>query len=357
MKLSLRRDQVLPLVLIAPAFLYLGLDLGVGYTGWDGASVLGFLLVPLFLVIGLFPPWGPVFEVFGYISVGVIATLGTATNALGSGGYDFAAGLLLASPFLLGSWAWTPRKTPAARIVGLGVGLLEGIILLAALASIRAQGLPETSYNLFGWYTQVNVLQVCGLSGVLNVAPSWCTSTTAFPLRDIVDPTFTLLAGIAFLGALVPALTPRTARMYVGSAESWEDFTPASQGRPGLALNPEMARGLARRTLPRTSPSLIPPGAAALLTTALICLVFVGVAINAPDMVLAPTLFLLLATLAVVLLLNRSGREARSLRRVALPTAARVVRNVRAPPAALPAPVPAPPSLDRAPLPGGVVLP
>lgn len=301
------RDQILTLCLVAPAFLYLAGLLLSGYQGWDGDSELGFLLVPLLLVVGLWPIYGALVELIGFLFVGIVATLGTATGALGPGGYDFAAGLLLASPFLLGVWAWGPGRTAPARLVGLGIALTEGLILLAALASIRANGGVENSLNLFSWYTEVNVQQLCGLANLLSVAPGGCPSLTVFPLRDIVDPVFVFLAGVAFLGCLMPVLTPRTARGDVGDAESWDEFESTSQVPADLPVTAEMMRGLALRTPPRSSPGLLPPGAGALLSASFFTLLFIGVAIQASSLLLLPTVVLVLGTLVAVIALDRPG--------------------------------------------------
>lgn len=300
------RDQLLALVLVAPAFLYLGGLLLSGYQGWDAASEFGFLLVPLLLAVGLYPVWGALLEFVGFIVLGLVATAATLTGSLGTTGYDLAAGILLASPFLLGLWAWGPGRSAAGRLLGLGVALAEGIILLATLASIHANPpYQENAIGLFSWYTQVNIEQVCGLANLLASAPGVCAITNQFPLRDIVDPVFVFLGGVAFLGSLMPALVPRTARGDPGDAEGWEEFAATSPVPPEVVLTDEMVRGLALRTPPESSPDLLPPGAAALLGATVLTLLFVLVAVEDAPVLLLPSMVLIAGALAVVLALDR----------------------------------------------------
>lgn len=309
MTLTPAEERGLSLFLVAPAFVYLLALLVSGYTGWDGASVAGFVIIPLLLAIGLIPLWGPFIELLGFVAVTVIALSAGLSSPGGSVIIDFAAGILLGSPFLLGSWAWTPGRSAPGRLIGLGVALLEGIILLAALRLITANGEVENATYLFYNYTAANLYQICGLAGFLNVVPAGvCPSNLSqLPLRDLVDPIFVLLAGIALLGVLVPVLSPRTARGVAGDAASFEEYEASSRVRADLALSPEMMRGLATRTPPRTSPGLAPPGATALALSAGIVLVFVTVAVNAAGAVLFPTMVSLLLVMGVVLYLGRQG--------------------------------------------------
>jgi hypothetical protein len=303
---GLARDQWIALVLVAPAFLYLAVRLISGYQGWDAASGFGFILIPLLLAIGLYPIWGALIELSGFLLLGVIATLATLTGALGTTGFDLAAGVLLASPFLLGLWAWGPNRSAPARLIGLGVALLEGIILLATLASISANPpYQENATGLFSWYTQVNIEQLCGLAGLLASAPGSCAVTSQFPLRDLVDPLFVFLAGVAFLGALLPVLVPRTARGVEGDAEGWDEFEATSRPPPDLMLTEEMVRGLSLRTPPASSPDLLPPGALALLGATVLALLFVLVAIDDAPLVLLPMIVVVIGALGAILASDR----------------------------------------------------
>jgi hypothetical protein len=353
-----RNENLLSLVLVAPAFLYLSGLLVSGYTDWTALSALGFVLVPLLLLVGLIPLYGPLIELFGFVFVGVVATVGTINEALGGGGLDFAAGLLLASPIMLGAWAWTPSRSAPARLLGLGLALLDGLMLLSTLHLIQAN-VPGTEdpLTLFFFYTLTNVLQACGLAGFLNVAPAACTTVSQLPLRDIVDPVFVLLAGIALLGVLIPILSPRTARGGVGEAEGFREFEESSRLRADLPVSPDMMRGLARRTPPRASPSLAPPGSGSLLSACFLVLLFVAFAIDDPSTLLLPTLLLLMVGLLTLLAVTRpplSSRRPAGLAATAQPP-------LPAPaPAAPPSPLPAFPGpeggLGPAPL-GQPVLP
>ncbi len=314
MTLAPREERLLSLLLVAPAFVYLLVLLVSGYNGWDGASAAGFVLIPLLLAVGLIPLWGSLLELLGFALLTVVALAAGFSSPGGSWFIDFSAGVLLGSPFLLGSWAWTPGRSSPARLMGLGLALLEGIMLLAALRLITANGEVENASYLFFNYTAANLYQVCGLAGFLNVVPSGgvCPSNlTRLPLRDLVDPVFDLLAGTALLGVLVPVLSPRTARGIVGDAESYDEFEASSRVRADLALSPEMMRGLAARTPPRPAPGPAPPGVGALLLSAVIVLLFVGAAVSAPSALLLPTMLLLLVSLGTVLYVGRLSSPAR----------------------------------------------
>jgi hypothetical protein len=304
-----RNENILSLVLVAPAFLYLSGLLVSGYRAWDGLSALGFLLVPILLLIGLVPLYGPLVELFGFVAVGVIATLGTINQALGGAGLDFAAGLLLASPIMLGAWAWTPSRSAPARLLGLGLALLDGLMLLSTLhlIAVNTPGSVDP-VTLFFFYTITNILQACGLAGFLNVAPSACTTISQLPLRDIVDPVFVLLAGVALLGVLVPILSPRTARGGVGESEGFREFAESSRLRADLPVSQDMVRGLARRTPPRTSPGLAPPGSGSLLAACFLVVGFVAFAIDDPAGLLFPTMIGLLTALCILLVVSRPAR-------------------------------------------------
>lgn len=338
------KEQLLAILLVAPAFLYLAGLLVSNFQGWDAASAVGFVALPLLLMVGLYPLYGPLVEFFGYVLVGVLATLATLLDAFGTGGYDFAAGLLLGTPFLLGAWAWTPSRTSPARLMGLGLGLTEGLILLADLHYLVAQGIPETSLNLFAWYTQTNLVQLCGITGLLGIFPSGCLSYTQFPIRDIVDPVFVLLGGLALLGTLVPVLTPRTALGAVGQAEGFEEFDRSAALRPGAAPTPEMLAALEQRSPPRRAPGFAPPGAGALVVAMTFALLLVGLAVAAPTAVLLPIIGSVFVLLLALLLLSR--REPTILRGIHAPTGP---RSATSPPTAAPSrpapprPVPAPP--------------
>lgn len=364
MSLTERQTNLLSLALVAPAFAYLALDLLVGYTGWDAASAAGFVLVPLLLLVGLIPLWGPFLELLGFVGVTAGVILGVLSSPTGGPGIDFAAGILLSSPFLLGSWAWTPKRTAPARLIGLGLGLFEGIILLAALRLLVTNGEVETSALLFYNYTSVNLLQLCGVAGFLNVVPSGCPSDLSFlPLRDIVDPTFVVLAGLALLGVLAPVLSPRTARGLAGDAESYDEFAESARVRADLPLSSEMMRGLAQRTPPRPGPGILPPGSGALLLSASITLIFVAAAISAPTQLLLPTLLAVLLVLGGVLVIGRPARRPRE--RLSTAPHARAVapgvgpaggRVLPTAPGSLGRPTPAPAPVP-APVPSGFVGP
>lgn len=333
MTLAPREENLLSLFLVAPVFLYLGWNLLVGFDGWDAASVAGFVVIPLLLAVGIIPLWGPLLELLGFLGLTGAVILAVMASPGGGAGVDFAAGVLLGSPILLGTWAWTPRRTAPGRLIGLGLALLEGIILLAALRLLQANGQVENSYGLFYNYTLANLLQVCGIAGYLNAVPNGCPQSLTFlPLRDLVDPVFVLLAGLALLGVLVPALSPRTGEGAPGHAESADEFDQSGLAGGSLPLAPEMARGLARRTPPRPAPGLAPPGTGALVVATLIVLGFVVVAVNTPTDLLLPTMLLLVTALIGILYLNRSPRTVRLARGRRSELSARMGAPVASPP-------------------------
>lgn len=298
--------RILTLILVLPAFVYLGVEVLLPFQGWDLAVVLsaaaGIFIVCLpILPLKITRTWG-----LTLLSTGAFLALGALFEFEGQGP-DFVGGLLLVSPFLMSAWVWFPGgSTPASRILSLQFAFLEAILLIAAINALDAVGLPITALNLEVSYVQVAIDQLQGLVNVLQGA-----SPGSLPLQNAVDPVFIGLAALAIVGVFLPLFDPQTGNGEPLPLEDALPEHPSEAVRARLALlRPEVRHALEERSLPRAPPVTgAIPGLLPLVVSALLVIGFIYAAYADSAGVLLP--LMVGVTLAVLLaLLVTQGKVA-----------------------------------------------
>ncbi len=309
--------RVLSFLLIMPLFLYLGFLMVTSYAAWDPliAGVFGAILL---LNAIQFVPWkGRYLTLSGLWVIVLIMVLGFfAVSLLGGPGLDVAAGIILASPFLIESWIWQLEGSPGKRMVALQLSFLEGVVIVAAIQSLLATGLPVDAPDLISAYAQVNITQACSLSNLvgLSMASVWpgaCSAgTLVFPLQAAMTPPLVVLGGMALVGALSPVLKPQT-----GSGAELPFREAGEMSR--MAYDPELEhlgekplQLLALRTVPKSPSYGHLPGLRAIFLTAALTFAFVLASLYAPQQVLLPTLGALVIVVFVILGLTRASLRA-----------------------------------------------
>lgn len=296
------RLRWLSLVLVLPLFGYLGYRLISAFRGWDAITVVTFAVLVVFNVSQMVPWRGRWVSLSGIWSVVVLILLvGLSLGLAGGVGLDIAAAMLLASPFLLESWIWQGDSNPGRALLALQFAFLDGVMIVAALDTLSASGVPATSGPLIYSFGAVNVEQLRGLYNLLVGLP-----VGALPLQSAMDAAFVVLGGVALLGVFVPLLEPQTGSGYalpIGDAD---------RGPVTVAYSPEleMARGetlalLRRRSAPRPPPYSKLPGIWALVASGTVTLLFVVVSLEWPTQSLLPSFLVLGGFLVAILLMTR----------------------------------------------------
>lgn len=302
--------RVLSLILILPLFAYLGYLLLTTYTGWDTVSEMVFFAIVALNLLQLAPWKGRWLTLSGLWAMIVIAVLGAfAVSLAGGGGLDVAAGIILASPFLIESWVWQTESSPGKRIAALQLAFLDGVMLIAALDWITSSGYVMNSQTLIQAYSQVNQLQINAIANLLTVPLPFPTlSSNTLPLQSAMTPALIVLGGFALVGVFAPLLRPQTAT----GAEL--PFHEGGEAGAGVAYNPELehvsprVRALfALQTQPKPPSYSSLPGLSALLITGGIAVAFVIFSLEFPTISLLPAMLILAGAMVAVILMTRSS--------------------------------------------------
>ena len=287
--------ELWPAILLAfPPMLYVGAVV-LGSAPTASAAFAGLFVITFFLaVLSTLPDRRVRVGTTGAFIL--LAAVALGSSVAGRVGADVLAGVLLASPALLLSFAVLPEGTLALRLTALGLALLDGLALLAARGAVLLSALPLTGRSFLAAFVAANVDQVKGLIGLLSSAGG------ALPLRDTFDPVYIVLAGISAVGVLIPMLRPEDAW---GAALPVEGNPPAGAG-PSEAtdLDPALAEELASRSQPEP-PVGLPPGIPALVSGSVAAVGVVSLAFVAPTVPLLVLVVLLLAGLFAAIAASR----------------------------------------------------
>ena len=191
-------------------FLYVA---GLLFSGLPVGELFG--VVPAYLAtfaLGVYYLWarwsGDLIAPIGILAMALVF-FATAADpaALAAAGAEVSLGFLAAAPLVLLLIATHHERGPGARLVGLQLGLLDALGLLAAHQFFAPSGPSMTASNLVAGYLTTIRTQFNGLEALVTGG-----SPSAVPLSAVNDPTFVALAGLAVLATLVAVVRPATGR-------------------------------------------------------------------------------------------------------------------------------------------------
>ncbi|MCI4352731.1 MAG: hypothetical protein L3K14_05005 [Thermoplasmata archaeon] len=218
-------------------------------------------------------------------------------------GVEVLAGSLLAVPALLVSYAVRPGPL-GWRLMAFAVALTEGLALLATDVAMTSAQATFAGGEFIREFGSLNVTQVEGLGGLL------ASSGGSLPLRDVFDPVYVVLAGIAVAGILIPVLRPQTA---------WDEPLPTAAAPPvtrerttrEVDLGAAFAAVLEERSSPEPASGVIPPGLPPLLVGSAAAGLVVAVAFLTPGLTLPLLVAGIVVALAATIALVRRPLAAR----------------------------------------------
>jgi hypothetical protein len=282
-------------------FLYVA---GVGLADLTPGEVplafLGFALVGLFsLVFLLEPRRGPWIGGAGtLVLLAVLCVAAVAPGPPGSPTDEIAWGVMLAAPLLFLLHLVRTQESPGLRLVGLQLGLADGLLLLATPSSLGgAGGGFDAAVLLRGFFRTLDQQLV----GIARLAAG---QNALVPLRNVSDPWFVGLGGLAVLVTFLTFLRPSTGRSvglptYAGPAPGAE-----ASADELATVTPRFRALLEQRSGPRGAPPGRYPGAFALLAAGVAGAALLGLSVLGPAAVLpvvAGGVVALLAASAAVL--------------------------------------------------------